>query len=543
MKKVLFTKNTKLESNTYYYFDKDILEYRKEDTIPLYEREYFCQSVTHSDHHDVCVYINNLENVIIDFNGATLFLYGALQPFIIRDSKNIEIKNLVVKYDRPFYTQMKLVEKGEGYLKCLVDKGFPYEVRDGEFIPYSDNWRDETVKNAYVFMQEFDPATHDGIEWPVVLLGDKTKDRCYLPWGDEACSILAYQEGEYLVFKGHKIPEYNVGSILILCVDNRDISSVTAYNSKDLKFTNYRIINGHGMGLMPVYCENITVDGLKYFYDEMSSSIAANSADGIHAVSSKGDIIIKNSIFNGTIDDALNIHSNFYSVLGTDKNVIKAKTPDPVDFFKIFDKGDEIAIYNGHSMEELYRRKILNIIKLGRFTYEFTLDKEVGEIPEGSLIENMSTQPNVHIDNCSFGKANTHLRFQTRGKVLIENSKTDMDLMTTGDTNYWYESSPVCDMVMRNMYFNVKNRPAFASIPEFRSTEKAPYYHKNITIENSTFTNKFAAYFRFTDNITFKDNVNLSGEKLEIILDHCGTFNTNMDVDVKRTNEKASRDE
>ena len=35
MKRVLFNKNISLENNTYYYYDKDILEYYKEDTIPL----------------------------------------------------------------------------------------------------------------------------------------------------------------------------------------------------------------------------------------------------------------------------------------------------------------------------------------------------------------------------------------------------------------------------------------------------------------------------------------------------------------------------
>ncbi len=543
MKRVLFNKNISLENNTYYYYDKDILEYYKEDTIPLSNDEYFCSTRRFCDEQNTCIYINNKENITIDFNGAILYLNGPLSPFIIANSKNIEIKNVIVKYDRAFHTEMEVVDIKEGYIKCKVSKGFPYEVRDGEFIPYSKYWRDETVKNGYVFLQEFNKETLDGISWPVVLIGDKTKERCFLPWGDEACSMLAYEEGEYLVFKGHIIPEYHIGSILILCVDNRDITNLISYNSKDIKITNYRIINGLGMGIMPVYTENMTIDGLKYYHDELSDSIVANSADGIHAVACKGDLIIKNSIFYGTIDDALNIHSNYYTFESKDKNKITVNTPGQSDAFKIFGEGDLIALYNDHSMEEVDRSRIININKINNKLYEFTLDKEIKDVNKGSLVENLSAQTNVHIYDSKFGKANTHLRFQTRGKVLIENIETDMDLMTTGDTNFWFESSPVEDLTIRNVKFNIKNRPAFASIPEFKSTLKDPYYHKNITIENCTFSNKFAGFFRYTDNIKFNNNKLLTDEEFEIVLDNCGSFESNLNVNVKRTNEKASRDE
>ena len=541
MKEKAFYKKMDFESNTYYKVNEKELNYYKEDTISLDNIEYFCSTTRYSNFHDTAIYINNKENIVLDFNGATLYLNGALTPIIIANSKNIEIKNVVVKYDRSFNTQMTLVEKGEDYIKVKVDDRFPYEVNDGKFIPKSKYWKDETLHQTYIFLQEFDPITKKGLSWPVVLIGNKDMDKCELPWSDSACSLLAYQEDEYVIFKGKNIPPYNVGSTLILCMNNRDISNLTIFNCENIKVTNYRIVNGLGMGLLPIYTKNLTIDGLKMFYDDISCGIISNTADGIHAVSLKGNLIIKNSIITGTIDDAINIHSNYYVFDSINGYELTAICLGQSDAFKIFDVNDDIAIYNGHSLEKIDEAKILSIKQEGK-KYIFTLNKKIKEVSKGSLIENLSTNPNVYITNCEFGKANTHLRFQTRGEVIIDHCITEIDLLFTGDTNFWYESSPVDNVLIQNTRF-IMNKSGVVSIPEFKSTSVEPYYHKNITVKNCEFSSKNALYMRYTDNINFYDCTNDENKTFDVFLDNCGTFSTNMKVNIKRVSTKSQRDE
>ncbi len=541
MKEKIFHKKTAFESNTYYKVDEKVLNYYKEETISLDNIEYFCSTTRYSNTHDTAIYINDKENIVLDFNGSTLYLNGALTPIIIANSKNIEIKNVVVKYDRSFNTEMTLIEKGKDYIKVKVDSRFPYEINDGKFIPKSKYWKDKTLHKTYIFLQEFDPITREGLSWPVVLIGDKEKDKCELPWGDSACSMLAYQEGKYVVFKGKNIPPYKVGSTLILCMNNRDIANLTIFNCENIKVTNYRIVNGLGMGILPIYTKNLTIDGLKMFYDDISCGIISNTADGIHAVALKGDLIIKNSIITGTIDDAINIHSNYYAFDSIKDNELTAICLGQSDAFKIFDVNDAIAIYNGHTLEKIDEAKILKI-QQNNNKYVFTLNKKVKEVSKGSLIENLSTNPNIYITNCEFGKANTHLRFQSRGKIVVENCKTEMDLLFTGDTNFWYEASPVENVLIQNTKF-IMNKSGVVSIPEFKSTNVEPYYHKNITIKNCEFSCNKVLYIRYTDNINFYDCTNKENKKFDIYLDNSGTFNTNLDVNVIRATTKAQRDE
>ncbi len=542
MKKVLFRKGIAIESDTCYYFDKDLLEYYEEDTDFSDNYEYFCSLSEHSKGYGVAVCVESKENVTLDFGGATILLHGMIQPFVIANSKNVAVKNVNVRYDRSFTTEMILKERGENYLRCRVKDGFPYEVKDGRFIPYSPYFRDETIDKGFVFMQEFDTETLKGLSWPVVIIGSLDKEKAVLPWGGTVPMLLAYEDGEDVVFKGENLPGYKVGSTLVISGGNREISNLTAFNSEDVRIENYRILNGLGMGILPIYCKNVTLDGLKMFYDEKSPGIASNTADGLHAVALKGDLVIKNSVFYGMIDDALNIHSNYYAFESKNGREMYITCPGPAVTFKIFGEGDTISVKDGHTMYEKARYKILKIETVDTRTKKLTLDKEALDHAPGDLIENLDTNPNVYIENCSFGKANTHLRFQTRGKTVMKNCFTEMDLLFTGDTNYWFEASPVNDVTFENVRFETE-RVGVASIPEFKSCENEKYYHKNVKIVNCSFSTPNAIYARFTDNIELTDCKNDRNAPFEVTLDNCGSFMTNCEVNEHVTSNRSEKDE
>ena len=137
MKKALFQKSCTIESNTSYWFGEDLLEYYEENTVFSDNPEYFCHLPEHSKGHDVAVCVEGKENVTLDFGGATLLLHGLIQPFVIANSKNITVRNVTVKYDRSFTTEMIVKERGGNSLRCKVKDGFPYEIKDGKFIPCS----------------------------------------------------------------------------------------------------------------------------------------------------------------------------------------------------------------------------------------------------------------------------------------------------------------------------------------------------------------------------------------------------------------------
>ena len=121
------------------------------------------------------------------------------------------------------------------------------------------------------------------------------------------------------------------------------------------------------------------------------------------------------------------------------------------------------------------------------------------------MIENLSTQPDILIEDCRFGKAISHLRIQSRGKVVIRHNEIGLPLMFTGDTNYWFEASPVTDVLVCENRF-VGSRGCIRSCPEYKASAEAPYYHRGIRITDNVFDIVQAMHAINTDDIVFTGN-------------------------------------
>ena len=139
---------------------------------------------------------------------------------------------------------------------------------------------------------------------------------------------------------------------------------------------------------------------------------------------------------------------------------------------------------------------------------------------EGDTVENLSVQADLHIRNCRFGKASTHLRLQTRGKVLIEDCECSLMIALTGDKNYWYEGSPIDDLTVKNCRFHGK-RGRIIATPSFDICPESPYYHSGIKIIGNTFDAIDAFDFHHCQNVLFEGNVNSTGIPFENKFHNC----------------------
>ena len=85
-------------------------------------------------------------------------------------------------------------------------------------------------------------------------------------------------------------------------------------------------------------------------FNEKSHGIVTNSADGVHFVACKGRVQMDHCIFEGMIDDALNIHSNFYSAVSASGNTLVAARSQASHalnaYSQVFHAGDTVAVYN-----------------------------------------------------------------------------------------------------------------------------------------------------------------------------------------------------
>ncbi len=527
-----------LESDTVYYATKAEYHIYLKDTVTVEDERYVALRAN-SPTQDFAVFtlIQDKRNVTVDFGGATVVLHGKIQPFLIDRSENITIKNCNVTYDRPLYTEAMIAEVTPQYIRIRLNEHCPCRVVGDRLIPYSDTWESETLNCDGHFFQVFDPKTREGcgahlgvVGTPVVMHYDRpfTIDR-----------YTAEQDGEYVRLHGTFPSFYQVDRVLTIEHEPRDLSSVFTIDSKDVHVENYRILSGCGMGFYSYRTENIYLDGFRLTYDEKSPCLIANSADALHTFGTSGVFEIKNSVFEGMIDDGLNIHGNFRTVDRVCGNVIYTRNASCEKQAKsLYREGDVIAVYNGPTMEEAARYTVLKIEPVDDKISKFTVDRPALPHNDGDLIECITANCDVTVENCVFGKANTHLRLQSRGKFVMRHCETELPLLLSGDASFWFESGPVTDLTVENCRFT-SERARIIVCGEVLPTEKAPYYHRNLKIVNNEFVTDLPMECGQTDGIVFTGNRNTAGKPMTLRLTNCGSV-TAEGVTVERFSEEKS---
>lgn len=470
--------------------NREVIEFRAKDMPKVLSPRTAVQE--NGAPRPVAYHLKGVSDKTLDFGGAEILLHGKIQPFLLEDCTNVTIRNVSVRYDRCPFTDGRIRSCTDRELTLEVPKEFPLRIKGQDLYFVADDWSDGPIDRQPVFLQCFDGRTRRGAEIALAFFAGKVDADTSLPWTKDAIRFTARMENGLLVLTSDRSLEpwsagMKAGNYVVIGHSRRTHSSCEMVQCKNVKIENYRVLNGIAMGIFAFHCENVTLDGLKFVHDESSPSIASNGADAIHAFSCSGDFIVRNSVIEGMIDDGLNVHGNYYVVESVSGNEITAFTAhEPQATAAIFCPGDRISVKLGKTLDESGEYTIKAVRAVDAKHVVFTLDRPVGNHKQGDLIENLSAQCNLKILNSRFGKANTHLRLQTRGGVLIDGCEIELPVLLTGDANFWYESSPCEKVVIRNTKF-LTNMGFVRSWPEFTPTEKHPYYHGDIVIENCTF--------------------------------------------------------
>ena len=517
------------EGDTFYECSQTVLDIYPQDCVVLNNPAYSCCKESHDSNTrmDVVFYVKNKKNIVFDFKGAILRLHGLMQPFIFDGCENVTVKNVVVQFTRPFTTEIEVIHSEKTCLRGRLSKNTPCEVdEEGRLIPIGENYRCEILDKAPVFLEAFlHDETHRGDGLSLVIFGKHPTPDPKLPWLAYTSHLTARFDGEDILLEGDNVPLVRDDAIVAINHETRRYSTAYFLECVNVRIENFRLVDGPGMGILPFRCKNVYIDGLNMGHDQYSLGVTCNCADAIHAVSCSGDFVIRNSVIGGMLDDALNIHSNFFQYVSSDGNRIKVVNKGSVcKEYRIFAKGDSIRISKPNTVEQVGDDyKITGIERIDDTHFWFVCDKKVPAFEEGSLVENISTQPNVLIENCRFQNGNTHLRFQSRGNIVMKDCDCQLEVLLTGDTNYWYESSPCENMLIENVKFSgwLGN---ILVIPEFKATDVAKYYHKNLTVKDCSFELSNVLEGRNLEHLLFENNVNSKGEKMTITLTASGVI-------------------
>lgn len=470
------------------------------------------------------VVIKNKENIIIDGQGSKIItkyvnyddFTKSTDAFLIEDSKAVTLKNFVFDTDVP--TNITAV---------IEDIYELNETESAVIIKVDDCYN----INGNEVLMAFDSADSDGsfdYKFHKYSLHKNNKN------------IVTYMQDEIIVFNTYaglkndylgdnrfklymltkEITKATVG--IRFCVRHTMYGSsvITVRNSDDTVIKDITMHSTPGMGIIVLArSNNMVVDGLKIIKAEGSHTLMAGNCDGIHLAGLTGKFVMKNCVYDGLGDDALNVHATAGTITGIDLDNKTLK----VNYCKKFEdgvlpkrwcqKGDEIRVFNPENLEHI-----------ATFTVEEFEDERLkfsdlkGKLEKGFMIQNAVFTPACEVDNCVMRNTRARgLLFQTEN-VEVKNCEiygiSSSGILAAPAFEQWYEVGPVHNMYIHNNKFIkcgfVNGKEAVFVGSNHNSADiKVWHLHSNIRVEDNVFEDCPGTQISIaaTDGVAIKSNV------------------------------------
>ena len=438
-------------------------------------------------------------------NGSTFIFHGKMQPFLLMDCAGVSISDVSIDYADPFYVEGRIEEVKDGKTTLSFAPIFRWKVANGRFRILREGG-EAGVSAALPFEKEGPMVPREGS-------GD-------IRWTDQAEQV-APNKVRFPVDAARM--GLKPGQILVLRSGARPHPAMVLYRAGQTRLSNVIFRDSQGMALLAQRSEGVTIKGGGCVTNR--GRVHTASADATHFSNCRGRILTENALYEGMMDDAINVHSTCMAIEQVESpTAIIAKYMHRQSVgFELFRPGEQVQFIRGGTLEnhpDLGKAKAVE--KLDETHLRITLDTPLPTgIGEGDAIENADWYPAVTFRNNTvrYNRARGCL-FTTPKPVLVEGNKFIRShgsaILLAGDAQGWYESGACREVTIRGNLFDHNLTASYqfteaviAIIPEVRQLagQQEPY-HRHIVIEKNTFrTHRVPLlYVRSGDDITWRNN-------------------------------------
>ena len=462
----------------------------------------------------IAVLLEDIENFCLDFNGSTLIAHGNMIPIAIRNSKNVAIKNVILENPQTQFMQGRVTKAENGVVEFKIENGVEQFFTENGML-FSKVGDDFLVPQSTSI--EFNGKTGE-LEYGT---GDFPIG---FPW-----EVENELKGDvFTVRNAKRMPP--IGNVFVHTAARRLGCGIFCEGSSDLLFENVTVRSCLGMGLLAQFCHNVTLD--KYSTLRKEGMYYTADADATHFVHCTGLVKVENGVFEGQLDDALNIHGVFVRVIGKEgKNALLIKQMHyQATGLPILEKGDKVDALKVDTLIPYTQITVKEVDCINDEVSKVTFFEDVESIAIGDDLENVTKSAdlifrnNVVRDNRARG-----MLIASKGKTIIENNyfhTSGCAILFESDGQYWFESGGTTDVVIKNNVFDrCKHGTWGLAVIEFakrEKTEENKYYHQKISVIDNKFTmyNDLAITFDNILDLTFANN-SVEG-KAEVEVTHCG---------------------
>jgi len=462
--------------------------------------------------------IIGFENLEIDGQGSTFIMHGAIIPFLVEGSTNISLKNFNIDWKRPIHSEGTVVavdERSKTFDLQMSDE-FPYAIRGHELIYVGDNGYEQGLQENVFFDPNTKAIAYDNTRY---LLDPWMKRLDYEYSAKEiAPGIVRILDtiaealpkiGWVFVTKGNKMP-------------NRVSPAIHLLYSNDITLSTINIYHAGSMGLIAEKSKNIALNKFNVTLPPGSKRMMSSAADATHFVGCKGAISLVDCLFENMHDDGTNVHG-VYALLESivDKNTIAFKLNHIQQFgFDFAAKGDSIRLVDRSTMTPYATLLVKDVKEISEEYGHLIFSEEVKDLVKpNTAIENISWYPEkVTIKGCTVRNNRARgILISTPGKVEITDNYFSNEMAAIsigGDANFWWESGPVNNVLIKNNNFyncciSKLDQAVIMVDPNVLKPDLAKsYFEKNITIDHNTFEtfDNPILKVKSTDGLRFTNN-------------------------------------
>ncbi len=433
---------------------------------------------------------SNLKNVYITGDNTNLYFHGEIKGVLLKNSENVLISGVNIDYGRPPFSVGRIIENDGQTFKVKVNEGYPVDehTQIKAFLEYDKNAFIPRVKGNDIY----------GDVSQVNYLGGQTLQIKFN-------SKYSIAPKDTLVVLRHYIYEYDTFMI---------------ENSKNIHFENINIYSAPGMGVRAYSSENLYFNRFNTLLKPNTDRLMTVTADSLHFIDCTGDIIVTNSIYENSGDDALNVHSMYLEInkIERNNNVIFAANPRGYNFSP--DIGDTLEINDEHDLTLLQSVTVTDVetVENGfKITVAETLNQS---IDLKNVVGNATRTAKLEFkNNLVRNKRCRGILIQTR-YALVENNTfanlSDAGILVTADSNNWYESITSSNVTIRNNKFLKNNYGQGGSQGDITIQSFGENYNlaaigvqKHFTIENNFIANSANAGIAINsvEDIILKNNL------------------------------------
>lgn len=484
-------------------------------------REYYISNHDQTNPKKVGIALEDMKNLTLDGQGSEFVFHGRMLPVSLLRSENCLLKNFCIDFENPHIAQVKIVENDPQ--DGIVFEPAPWVdyriAKDSIFEAYGEGW---TMRHS----------------WGIAFDGD-TKHLVYNT-SDIGCPTKGASEvaPRRIHAPGWKDARLVPGTVVAMRGWGRPTPGIFLSHDVNTTIENVKVHYAEGMGLLAQLCENITLEKFGVcLKGDADPRYFTTQADATHFSGCKGKIVSCNGLYEGMMDDAINVHGTYLKVVKRvdDRTLVGRYMHGQSWGFEWGCPGDEVQFIRSNTMELVGKQnKIISIRPYDKeqtegareflITFQEPVDQVINE-QSGFGIENLTWTPevlfsgNVIRNNRARGSL-----FSTPRKTIVENNLFDHTsgaaILLCGDCNGWFETGACRHVIIRkNRFVNALTNlfqftnaviSIYPEIPDLKGQQQ--YFHGGpeggIVIEDNEFETFDAPilYAKSVDGLVFRNN-------------------------------------